>query len=352
MKTLVLLLLIIPFINTIGQIDKSMADSLFAQFSKKDPSVAIGLMCNDKIDTYYKGYADIEKGILANENTYYNLDHLTYEITAMGILKLIKDKKLELGTKINTIITGLPAYAESITILNLLQHKSALPHINFDSLIINTPSNIHSIIISTLNSKKPIGVYGKDLTFNYLNYYLLAEIIEKVSAKSYSKFVQTELFLPLGIVKPMFYDNKKLKPNKFTGFYYFSDGKYIKDYSDYQRHLKGVSGVYLTLPDYLKWLQRYKNESIITSTELENIFRIDYRVLKEKNSAIGWAIGFNNGRAYSMISGSSNGATNIVIYSMINNVTVVILSNRGSINHLKSKAFNIGNSCGKYFKIE
>ncbi len=319
--------------------------------SDNGPSVSILVIKegNAKINKSF-GYANIEKGKKAGSHTNYYMADLSNQFTAMGILLLSNNNKLQLNDKITDIIEDFPAYGKNITIKHLLQQNSGLPHF---ALPIKSHGNKEIItnqdVLNFLqNQKSLLFSPGKKIDINPVNYTLLGIIIEKISGKSYADFITKEIFKPLGMKKSGVYDGskhfwpwKKIK-RKAVG-YNLSGTNFKQDNTIDNIHITGSRGVYVSPVDYIKWMKAWESEKIIKTSTIENAFKFNFMPGYTKFYGYGWQIGFNKGRRYAFQSTSDYGNTHLVLHIPSEKITVAVFSNQGGLYGLRKKAFKILN---------
>lgn len=162
------------------------------------------------------GMANFEWQKANTPNARFRVGSLTKTMTAMLVLDLAQDKKLNLD---DTIIEHLPYYRKDtgsvITIAQLLDHSSGLP--SFTSL----PDFNHSISRIKLPTTTFVKRYCQpDLltppgtTFYYSNtgFFILGAIVESVTAQSYAQALQERVLTPLGMTNTAYGQNSDILP--------------------------------------------------------------------------------------------------------------------------------------------
>lgn len=86
------------------------------------------------------GYADASKKTKLNTDYVFNIGSISKEFNAVGIMMLKEQGKLSLDDKVSKYINGLPAWADKISIKNLLQYTSGLPDIKW--LVVKNDTDI------------------------------------------------------------------------------------------------------------------------------------------------------------------------------------------------------------------
>lgn len=279
MKSIAHILLFIVFSQTILSQNKiQKIDSLFVSLHNSNQFNGNVLIAEKDVITYAKsfGFSNESTKEKLNENTVFELASCTKPFTAMAILILKDQKKLNLDDKITKYIPELYKY-NNLTIRNLMNHTSGLPDYmaimnkTWDKSKIATNKDV----IKTLEKQQPKVLFKTNTKEEYSNtgYVLLASIIEKASGQTYAKFLETAIFKPLKMTRTFAYNsrlsNKKIKNYAF-GYLYVNDKYILPD--DYDRTkfvfwLDGVEGdgaLNSTTNDLHKWINAVNNNDLLS----------------------------------------------------------------------------------------
>jgi CubicO group peptidase (beta-lactamase class C family) len=99
-------------------------DQLFARFDRPDsPGCALGVVKDGKL-IYKKGYwmATLEHDIPISPSTVFNVASASTQFTAMSVLLLARQGKLQLEDDVRKYLPESPAYQAPITIRQLIHH--------------------------------------------------------------------------------------------------------------------------------------------------------------------------------------------------------------------------------------
>ena len=112
----------------------------------KIPGLSIGFIKDDFIWTKGFGYADLENKIPATEKSTYRLASNTKSMTAVAILQLVEQGKIDLDAEVQTYVPYFPRKKWPVTVRQLLGHLGGISHYqNYDrediSKIIKTHGN-------------------------------------------------------------------------------------------------------------------------------------------------------------------------------------------------------------------
>ncbi|MEY8848572.1 serine hydrolase domain-containing protein [Psychroserpens sp. XS_ASV72] len=235
------------------------------------------------------GISNLDYDIPITNKTVFDIGSIAKQFTAYAILLLEEQGKLSIKEPAYKYIKNLPRYQKgNPTIEQLLNQTSGIKEVDGIAGIADlgrndllTQSQMMNFITKTksLNFKP-----GEYFQYTNSNYILLADIISKVSGKSFADFMQEDVFEPFGM------ENTIKKTSTYTIIKNRAIG-YIEDEGDfYKTHLHAFiydgDGQVLTTPkDMFKWhlgLQKVKNEhselykKMHTKAKLNNGNIIDY----------------------------------------------------------------------------
>ncbi|WP_036126273.1 serine hydrolase domain-containing protein [Lysinibacillus sphaericus] len=171
------------------------------------PGMSISILANDEVFYFSSGYADLEKGLSASENTLYELASVSKAFTGMGILLLEEQGLLSMTDPIQKYLPwftlkyqGKPVDMQSLTLNNFLHHTSGLTNISHTQNIPqgNTPDMLQKTVETLVDAELAFSP-GEQYNYGTVNYDVLGLVIEIVSRQSYEDFMREQVFLPLGL---------------------------------------------------------------------------------------------------------------------------------------------------------
>ena len=168
------------------------------------------------------GYADYENKTFLNDSSIFELASCSKQFTAMAIMILAERGKLNYTDNIKQYIPELPY--DGITVENLLTHTSGLPDYEemLDEHWDKKKFATNNDIVSCFAKYKPSTDFkpGKKHEYSNTGYTLLSVIIEKASGMSYSDFLATNIFQPLGMTHSRVYNTRRVKNEKVNNYAY------------------------------------------------------------------------------------------------------------------------------------
>jgi CubicO group peptidase (beta-lactamase class C family) len=181
-------------------------DNILIEQIKKDstPSVQYAIFNKDSIIHRFQfGFADIKNQKKTDENTSYNAYSVTKTFTALAVLQLAEQKKLEIDQPVKKYLSEFP-YSIEITIRQLLTHSSGIPnpipmswiHLANEDKSFEMNNFFRQIFIKNNKTKsKP----NEKFSYSNLGYVLLGQLIENVSGLCYVDYIRENIIKPLNI---------------------------------------------------------------------------------------------------------------------------------------------------------
>jgi CubicO group peptidase (beta-lactamase class C family) len=167
-----------------------------------------------------KGYgsANLEWNIPNTPQTRFRIASLTKQFAAAAILLLEERGKLKLDDPVKSYIPDAPAGWDKITLFNLLTQTSGIPDYTDapdfgDTMKLRrTPQQM----IATVRDKTLDFAPGEKFSYSNTNYLLLGQAIEKTGSVPFAKFIQDNIFAPLGM-KDSGFDTSALVERRASG---------------------------------------------------------------------------------------------------------------------------------------
>jgi len=186
------------------------------------PGVAIAVVKDGVlVRTGGYGLADRERTIAPGPDTVFRIGSLSKQFIATGIMLLAQDRKLSVDDRIDNYMPDVPAAWRDITIRHLLTHTSGLQREAPASDLSKAQPDI-SVIRSAYEVPlqwKP----GDKYDYSNLGYFLLAEVITRVSGTPWHEFIARRVFAPLGMTRTTTTSDADRLPNRASG-YVWRDG--------------------------------------------------------------------------------------------------------------------------------
>ncbi len=203
-------------------------------------------------------------------DTRFYLGSTTKQFTAMAILILQQQGKLHVRNSICMYISPCPRAWRSITIHEILTHTSGIPGVTDASLSSASPKAWASSL-----SAFPM-TFKSGSQFSYCNvcYQLLGYVIERVSGKPYSDFLQQAIFDPLQMKNTGFNPHYISTPDHADGYDTWQDADDLAAWnlSPQWTFLFGAGLLYSTVEDMYRWDQALMHSTFVSQKTLSAAF--------------------------------------------------------------------------------
>ena len=252
----------------------AQVDELFADWDTGDsPGAAIGIFKDGRI-VYARGYgaANLDYGIPLVPQSVLRIGSISKMFAAMCIAILAEQGELSLDDDIRTYLPEMPDYGEPITIRHLLHHTSGIREYLTLVELIGKPEGsgfgyTTRELVDLLARQQALNFKpGERFSYTNSGYFLLAEIVTRVSGTKASAFAQENVFDPLGMKSTRFYDDRNaIIRNQAMGYSQERNGGYRLDIL--RSDVIGDLGVITTVEDFLRWDNNFYDNQLGAGTQ-------------------------------------------------------------------------------------
>jgi len=330
MKRIILIIIFFPFLGICQEpVDK--IDSIVS--SKFNNGPAISVLISKDFNPFYskvKGHSNIELGVKANDFTKFRIGSITKQFTAIAILKLMEDGKIDLSDTIQTFLPDFPIKDHPITIEHLLTHTSGLAEITELDIF-------YSHLMKNGGDPDSLLKYFQDLPlnfppgsrFSYSNsgYHLLGLIIERVSGMLYNEYIRTNLLAIAEMENTLADNNTSVIFNRAHGYEELFATLRNADYIDMSIPFSG-GNLLSTSEDLNKWYMALFEYRIVS----EKILKMALSPFQMNDGTYskygyGWFIDSLQGEKIVTHEGGVNGFLSSVWYVPSSKTLTILLSN-------------------------
>jgi CubicO group peptidase (beta-lactamase class C family) len=240
---------------------KSVIDSIFSKSARSNhnPAIAYGIVVDNKlIYSNAVGYANLEKKIAADNKSRFRIASMTKSFTAMSILRLRDEGKLQLFDPVAKYIPEIASLkyptkdATPITIFNLLTMSAGFPEDNpwGDRQLSDTDQELINLVKSGVSfSTNP----GSQFEYSNLGYGLLGRIVSNVSGEHYQDYVINKILRPLGMNDCEF-EYEKVPAEKLALGYRWEDNQWKPEALLKDGSYASMGGMICTIDDFAKYM--------------------------------------------------------------------------------------------------
>ena len=276
------------------------------------------------------GWVDGKKKDPLKTDHAFNLASVTKPLTATAILKLKEKKLLRYEDEVGKYILSFPY--KGVTIKDLLTHRSGLPNYLYfcekewlypDSALSN------SALMNLFEQCKPEAYAPPNTRFSYnnSNYAILAVIVEKVSGKTFSDYMDQEVFRPLGMNRS-WVGGSMVPARPYQLDCYKSTWEKIN--LDFADGVAGDKGIFSTVEDLYRfdralYGEKFLKKETITESYIPNSFEKPGR----KNYGLGWRLITEGKQAvFAFHNGWWHGFNTVFARRLADQTVIIVLSNK------------------------
>jgi CubicO group peptidase (beta-lactamase class C family) len=312
-------------------------DELMAEWDNNNtPGAAIAVVEDGEI-SFKKGYgmSNLEYDIPITPSSIFHIASVSKQFTAFSILLLEEEGKLSLDDDIRKYIPEVPDFGSTITLNHLLHHTSGLR--DQWNLLAMAGWRLDDVItkdqiLKLISRQKQLNFTpGEEFLYCNTGFTLLAEVVARVSGKTFARFTDERIFKPLHMSSTLFYDDhEKIVKNRTYSYHKDSTGlkKSVLSYAN-----AGATSLFTTVEDLSLWAINFEDPMVGNRAIVE---RMKTRFVLNNGDTIDYALGQSIGtyKGLNMIShgGSDAGYRTFLGRFPDQQFAVVVLSNLASFN--------------------
>lgn len=284
-----------------------------------------------EIYSYAAGYANYEKKEMIKVDTPFQLASVSKQFTAMGIMILHEQGKIDIDDNITKYLPELKY--ENITIRHLLTHTSGMPEYIGAAGAIAEPGTpvTNDDLIKAAETKdiKLIFQPGERYMYSNTGYILLGSIIERVTKQSLGEFLNANIFTPLDMKDSFVINAAGDDPTNKRAYGYGKDGKFfLIDLRTLGGSVVGPVNQFSSVNDLLKWDAALRSNKIVKKSTMNMIFTPSkLNNGKSTNYGFGWFIKNAYDKKIAFHDGNKDGFINLIARNLTNGYTVIYLHN-------------------------
>jgi D-alanyl-D-alanine carboxypeptidase len=284
------------------------------------------------------GFADRRFKIPHRSDTKYKVASVTKAFTAVLILRLFEQGKIELHKTIKTYLPGYPGEAGGlVTIHQLLNHTAGLANLDrnltsAESAVKNgmphyqTPLTTDELL-TRYCSERLVNEPGKVFDYNNADYIILGKIVERVSGKSFEQALRENILAPLKMNDSgMLYQHQILENLADTYFFRADLKQLANDLPVFVENWYAAGAMYSTADDLLKFADALFGSRLLRPETLN-------LMLKPGLDEYGYGVWVYEteieNKKYTIVKrpGRIMGAQSMVFHILKEDTTIIILSN-------------------------
>ena len=315
-------------------------DSLFTErySPQPNPGGTVLIMKGDSV-LYQNswGIADTELNTTIDANTFFNIASVSKQFTAVAIMKLHQEGKLDIYKSIYDVAPSVNKFLpkkkkpfSDIRIVDLMAHSSGIPD--------SRPREDRNFTLTATDMESL--QYMKDLKelnftpgteYEYMNptFQLLYVMIEAASGMPFEQYMREQIFTPAGMEETLYFQADREIPRMAHGYVTEDDDapaetKQFRQY-DYGEETffatKADGGIYTSINEFVQWEKALRNNLFMSEkmtaeahgpvTKITGSTFSDYQNRPNTSYGYGWFIEDNPGMPRKVYHTGDNGGFQI-----------------------------------------
>lgn len=274
------------------------------------------------------GLADLENFVPAKAGTVYRLGSVSKPMTAVAVLQLAEQGRLDLDAPIQKAVPSFPEKPWPVTARLLLAHLGGIRHYaegemgstrHYASLAEGLDIFRNDPLLHQPGSKYVYSTYG---------YNLLGAAVEGASGLEFAEYLRTKVFGPAGMTDTRTDDVFAIIPNRAQGYARTAPGHLSNSgLADTSYKVPG-GGLVSTASDVARFAVALQSEILLPKEALERMFTRQKTIDgKPVSYGLGWTIGQRAGHREVWHTGGQQRVSTILYTQPDRRLAVVLLTN-------------------------
>ncbi|KFF24643.1 serine hydrolase domain-containing protein [Chryseobacterium vrystaatense] len=310
--------------------EKKIDSLILTGFESKNEPGGVFMVTQKGKSLYHKafGKANLELDVNMTPKNVFQIGSMTKQFTAIAILMLEQQGKLNVNDPISKYIADYPNGAK-ITIHHLLTHTSGIKDFTkMKALSTIAQKEMKPEMMVDFFKNEPVDFApGEKFEYNNSGYVLLGYIIEIVSGQTYEDFIKKNIFEKVGMLHSYYATDRQLIPKRAYGYHQKEHGFVNKTVISFSVPFSSGS-LMSTVDDMLKWQQALNQNTLLNPAETKKVFQ-KYKLNngEEFTYGYGWHLKDINGTPDREHGGSIFGFKSMGVYIPSEDIYVIGFSN-------------------------
>ncbi len=201
-------------------------DAIFRDMDRDDvPGCAVGVIQDGQL-VYGRGYgmANLEHGIPLDTRSVFRMGSVGKQFTAGVVAHLALEGRIDLDAPIRRYLPELPDFADGpVTLRHLVHHTSGYrDYLTLMALAGRRDEDYYddAELYRLLTRQEELNFpAGSDRLYSNSGYFLLAQLVHRVTGRSLAEEARVRIFEPLGMAATHYHDHwQRLVPRRATGY--------------------------------------------------------------------------------------------------------------------------------------
>ena len=219
------------------------------------------------------GFSDIENGVPSKPETAYRLASITKTMTALAVVKLAAEGKLDLDADVRRYVPYFPQKKWPVPVRMVLGHLGGISHYR--------DYEIEGSFTEHYDTHRSIAVFsdwdlvaepGAKYNYSSYGYNLLGAVIEGATGRPYGEYMREQIWGPLGMDSTLMDDPCEIIPNRPRGYQKVNGEVKNSPFVDISSRFS-AGGTRSTVSDLIRWARGVVGGGVVPAEALEEALR-------------------------------------------------------------------------------
>lgn len=277
------------------------------------------------------GFASLDYKVSCALETKFNMCSITQSFTALAIMQLVEDAKIDLQAPAKNYLpedlAGL--ISPQISVHQLLTHTAGLPdYYSIPAYMVNflDIKSIGDLLKIVLTQPAQFSA-GERFSFSNSHYVALAAIVAKVSGEPYEEYIKNHIFKPAGMTSATLSYWYDVVGNRAMAYQFNSKHKARTNADMMGAYPFGAEAIYCSIEDLLRYEKALKSASLLTP-DFQDIMYTPFAKNDEgEEYGYGWKVKTLKGKRAIYQGGTIEGISTQMRRYPDDGYTIIVLSN-------------------------
>lgn len=294
------------------------------------------------------GYANLENEELVNDQHLFRLGSISKTFTAMGLMHLAEQSRIDLDVPISQISADIPytnkwSPTHPISTFHLLEHTAGFDDLHMHALyddVNETQPVVRTVVDVHAKSLKARWRPGERYSYSNPGYVVAGFLIEHVSNEPFNTYIKDNLLRPIGMLTSDFYFKPDPDLSFATPYKRFGKEHLEIDFASIQG---GPSGDFcsnaMEMAKFLRFMLKQQTEDSLQPISQESLKRMETpmtSIAAKAGNQHGYGLGivnlWMNGFVFKGHDGGIDGFSSVYLYSREADLGLAISANqRGDV---------------------
>jgi len=240
--------------------------------SDRIPGLSIGFMKDDFTWVRGFGYSDLENKVKAKPQSSYRMASVSKTFTAIAVLKLAEDGKIDLDEEVQTYVPDFPKKKWPVTVRQLLGHLGGISHYKDYDKECHFKHHMNTEeALSVFKDFDLVAEPGTKYHYSSYGFNLLGAVVENASGRPFGECITEIVFKPLGMNASRMDSPEDLIPNRVRGYRLINGEIKNSEFIDISSRF-AAGGTRSTVIDLLKYGKGICEKKILNPDTWDSVF--------------------------------------------------------------------------------